>query len=234
MDTARFDDILRRTLQDGRLSRGERRALGETLDEIEAGQSEKAQLRSRAFEIAGEQFLRPAAKKTLAWLEGIVKLLDRIDRPAAQPAPWQTAEVHFCPGPSCRQRLAELFRSARRSADVCVFTVTDNRIARAILEAHRRGVRVRIITDDEKRDDRGSDVYELARAGCGVVADSSEYHMHHKFAVFDGRIAVTGSFNWTRQASESNKENLVVTDDPRIVAPFCNEFERLWRTFSER
>ena len=56
--------------------------------------------------------------------------------------------------------------------------------------------------------------------------------MHHKFAVFDGRTAVTGSYNWTRSAARVNQENLVVSDDPRLVKPLVEEFERLWEKFS--
>ena len=52
--------------------------------------------------------------------------------------------------------------------DVCVFTITCNEIADAILAAHKRGVRVRIITDDDQSKTRGSDVEELARAGIPV------------------------------------------------------------------
>jgi phosphatidylserine/phosphatidylglycerophosphate/cardiolipin synthase-like enzyme len=50
--------------------------------------------------------------------------------------------------------------------------------------------------------------------------------------VFDGRTAVTGSYNWTRTAAEQNQENLVVSDDPRLVRTLADEFERLWRSFS--
>jgi phosphatidylserine/phosphatidylglycerophosphate/cardiolipin synthase-like enzyme len=58
--------------------------------------------------------------------------------------------------------------------------------------------------------------------------------MHHKFAIFDQRLLVTGSYNWTRSAAERNRENLAVTDDRRLVAAFREEFERLWRDFGRR
>jgi phosphatidylserine/phosphatidylglycerophosphate/cardiolipin synthase-like enzyme len=41
-------------------------------------------------------------------------------------------------------------------------------------------------------------------------------------------VLLTGSFNWTRSASEVNQENVIVTDDPRLVGAFVTEFERLW------
>lgn len=56
--------------------------------------------------------------------------------------------------------------------------------------------------------------------------------MHHKFAPFDRRLPATGSYNWTRGASGGNYENVLVTDHPRLVAQFGEEFDRLWREFA--
>lgn len=50
--------------------------------------------------------------------------------------------------------------------------------------------------------------------------------MHHKMAVIDGNLVVSGSYNWTNGGTSKNDENLLVLDD---VAPvFGAEFERLW------
>lgn len=54
------------------------------------------------------------------------------------------------------------------------------------------------------------------------------FHMHHKFAVFDERRMLTGSYNWTRGAARDNQENVVVSDDPRLMKAFGLEFARLW------
>jgi phosphatidylserine/phosphatidylglycerophosphate/cardiolipin synthase-like enzyme len=87
---------------------------------------------------------------------------------------------------------------------------------------------VRVITDDTKADDVGSDVDRIAGAGIPVRVDRSPCHMHHKFAVLDEATLLTGSYNWTRSAAAENQENLVVSDDVRLVSPFVATFERLW------
>jgi phosphatidylserine/phosphatidylglycerophosphate/cardiolipin synthase-like enzyme len=138
------------------------------------------------------------------------------------------AEAVFSPGEACLRRLTGLLLACRRRADICVFTISDDRIAQAILEAHRRGVGVRVLTDNEKLHDAGSDVDRLAAAGIPVRIDESEAHLHHKFAVFDRQFIVTGSYNWTRSAASVNWENLVVLSDPRLIASFEQEFDRLW------
>ena len=55
--------------------------------------------------------------------------------------------------------------------------------------------------------------------------------MHHKFAIVDQRLLISGSFNWTMQAVMGNKENVIVTTEPLIVGPFVEQFEKLWSEF---
>lgn len=137
-------------------------------------------------------------------------------------------QVFFSPGPDCLRHIVNRFLAARRSVDICVFTITDDRITRAILDAHRRGVAVRILTDNDKAYDAGSDIERLEAAGIAVKVDRTPYHMHHKFAIFDGTRLVNGSYNWTRGAAESNEENIVDLGDPIAIAAFQREFDRLW------
>ncbi|MEI8254507.1 MAG: phospholipase D-like domain-containing protein [Deltaproteobacteria bacterium] len=153
-------------------------------------------------------------------------------KPAEVASRGGVADAHFSPGETCLQAIRSQFARAKKTADVCVFTITDDRIAASVLDAHRRGVKVRVITDNDKANDEGSDVARIARAGVAVRQDQSEYHMHHKFAVFDGRIMLTGSYNWTRGAANFNEENLVVTDEPGLVEAFTGEFESLWKKFA--
>ena len=112
--------------------------------------------------------------------------------------------------------------------DICVFTITDNRIADAIEKAHRRRVQIRVISDDDKSMDAGSDIDRLERSGIAVRMDRSEHHMHHKFAIFDGRTLLNGSYNWTRGADQKNRENFLVTDEPALVDPYVRAFLAMW------
>ncbi len=138
------------------------------------------------------------------------------------------SHAFFSPGPDCLGHIVERFRNARHSVDVCVFTITDDRIAGTMLETHRRGVRVRIVTDNDKAGDLGSDIERLEAAGIATKIDRTPYHMHHKFAIFDGTRLVNGSYNWTRGAAEQNAENLIDTGDAELVAAFQRQFDTLW------
>jgi phosphatidylserine/phosphatidylglycerophosphate/cardiolipin synthase-like enzyme len=222
MDFNQLDRTLRDSLADLKLSvdeRDELRELGQSLspDAIRY-------LRNRAFALVRDLVADPVqAQAALKWLEQVVRTLDLQAQAAREPA-----SAHFSPGESCRQKILTLCRAARRQIDVCVFTLSDNVLAEALLACHRRGVTVRLVTDNEKEFDAGSDVLWLREQGLPVRVDRSQHHMHHKFAIFDDRQLLNGSFNWTRSATTSNEENLLVIEHAQLVADFRAEFERLW------
>ena len=227
MKPQQVHDILRQTLDDRRLSRTERTALDHILDHLEPTDRVLAHYRSMAFDLARETVDGPGAKEVIRWLEDVVKLLASQAPSGAGAA---VAESHFSPGESCPRRIAGFISGAKKTVDVCVFTITDDRITSAVLEAHRRGRRVRVVTDDEKAADRGSDVQRLAEAGIAVRVDRSEAHMHHKFALADGSVLLIGSYNWTRSAACDNEDNFVITGDRRFVEAFARQFEKLWES----
>ncbi|WZN60148.1 mitochondrial cardiolipin hydrolase [Chloropicon roscoffensis] len=122
-------------------------------------------------------------------------------------------------------------RQARQTISCCVYTITCREISEELVDAHRRGVQVRVVTEDEKMDDKGSKTMNLRSQGISVRKDGRGL-MHHKFAVVDGRTVLNGSFNWTRSAVLNNRENVVISQDPNLARAFTAEFERLWRAFA--
>lgn len=224
------DTWLTRTLDDRRFSRGERQALAGFAGASGPG-ADRGAIRRRAFEIAREALTSPDDRAIVGWLEEVVAAL-RDREEAGGPAATARAEAHFSPGDDCPRAILRLLDGARRSVDACVFTITDDRLADGLIAAHRRGVAVRVVTDDAKAEDRGSDVDRLGSAGIPIRVDRSPFHMHHKFAIVDAATLLDGSYNWTRGAALDNEENLIIVDDPRLVAPFADTFGRLWAKFA--
>jgi phosphatidylserine/phosphatidylglycerophosphate/cardiolipin synthase-like enzyme len=220
------EQLLRDSAEDSRLSRGERRSLSGLLARVVESAEDAAFVRNRAFDIAREGDLAQEGHTLLGWLEGVMKAVP--SAPSKRDAHGATSEAHFSPGEACRDRIRSLLDGARKSADICVFTITDDRISERIVAAHKRGVAVRIITDNDKSEDTGSDARALERGGVPLRVDQSEHHMHHKYAVFDAQVLVTGSYNWTRSAALYNRENLVVTREARLVDTFQRDFDALW------
>lgn len=227
--------LLTQSLADRKLSGGEKTALAAWLERNVRSDQHRGLVRHHAFEVA--RSAEPAAD-LIDWLEAVMKVIAPLQTEPSK-AVAALDEVFFAPGEACLQRIVARFNGCRRQADVCVFTVTDDRISRAILDAHRRGVKVRIISDNEKQHDPGSDVQRFREAGIAVKVDDHRGpadaglngHMHHKFAIFDGARLLNGSYNWTRGAADINFENVVDTADAALIAAFGAEFERLWKRF---
>lgn len=219
---------LHETLADFKLSHSEALELREILPQVRADES--SFIRNKAFALVREQVRAGGdnAVACLLWLEKIIKTIDNF----RQSAVVVVNSAHFSPGEDCRRKLLDLCQSARQTLDISVFTIADDRLCAAICAAHVRGVSVRIITDNDKSSDMGSDIEHMIAQGIAVRMDREPHHMHHKFALVDGSTLVNGSFNWTRSASERNQENILVTNEPSLVSAYQREFEDLWREFS--
>lgn len=137
---------------------------------------------------------------------------------------------------SDRDRVADQVIAAinhtRHTLDIAVYSITQPDIAAAIEAAQQRGVRVRIVSDEGQSLDRHSEIYYLRSRGVSVRL-SGGYRgrrslMHNKFAIFDGALVETGSFNWTTSASSYNFENAVFIADPEVSARYQKEFDHIW------
>nr|XP_046267185.1 mitochondrial cardiolipin hydrolase isoform X4 [Scatophagus argus] len=125
-------------------------------------------------------------------------------------------------------RLLRHILSASSSLDLCVFAFSNMHLSRAVLALHSRGVTIRVLSDKDYATIPGTQIGVLRKAGISVRCDVCSVYMHHKFAVVDGRLLITGSLNWTLTAVQSNLENILITDEPDLVRPFMKEFHRLW------
>ncbi len=217
------------SIADSLLSAAEKSELAAALRQRPLRVDQLRQLRNHAFKLVKQRVYAGEPTATMpaliGWLEDVVRAIDQ-----AYPQVSVRTEVWFSPGHACLDAVLGHLHGCRQSMDICVFTIADDRISEAILAAHRRGVSIRLISDNDKRTDQGSDIAQFANAGIEVALDRSDAHMHHKFALFDGQRLLNGSFNWTRSASLYNEENLVSTDDPVQVGHFTAQFEALWES----
>lgn len=148
----------------------------------------------------------------------------------AAPITAAPAEVHFAPDGGIRRHLLDAIRDSRQRIDVAVYQITSIALAKALVAAKERGVRVHILTDQETARVGGPAMRIVRAAGLSVrnLGISGQSLMHHKFAIFDDRLVATGSYNWTQTAERANYENVVLLDDPTLVSRFVEEFRRLW------
>ena len=223
MDILKMREQLRETLEDSRMSRSERDDLTDLLKNYGGNPGRLKQVRAAAYDVARNELANHTPEIVITWLEEVTRAIE-----AAHAEPIE-CRCLFSPRDPCMDEICALLQDAKVSADICVFTITDDRIVKEIEAAHRRGVRVRILTDDDKSMDRGSDIGRMARAGISVRKDRDPAHMHHKFAIIDDHFLLTGSYNWTRSAPRENAENMLIIDHEAACRQFAEDFDRLWQ-----
>lgn len=182
-------------------------------------------LRSHIYELANKK-VNPANYQFI--LEWIKTATSALTMPALE-----TTDAFFSPGDACRNAITQQINSATFQLHICVFTISDDSITKSLLTAHKKGVSIKVITDNDKSLDIGSDIKELAQSGIAVKMDNSPNHMHHKFMVADQRTLITGSYNWTLSAARYNHENILVTREVNVVKSFAQQFDRLWNVMDE-
>ncbi len=141
--------------------------------------------------------------------------------------PLDSAQAAFCPSPQCESLSISALDAAQERIDVAMYSFTNDALGDALVRAHERGVKVRVLLEKQQNTTSFSEHSKLAAAGILVRVDSNPQLMHHKFAVIDERFIITGSMNWSANGVRENNENVLVIHSPQLNAHFENEFERV-------
>jgi len=213
---------LRQSIEDEVMSKAERKSLRQLISESPLDEHQLNFLRSKIYEIANEKVNANNYSFILDWVKAANSAL-------MIPEPKVLSDAYFSPGEACRNVIINQINSATSHLNICVFTISDDSITQAILTSHKRGTNVRIITDNDKSHDEGSDIEQIAREGIAVKMDRTSNHMHHKFMVTDEKAIITGSYNWTRSAANFNHENVLLSKEAGLVKSYLNEFDHLWK-----
>lgn len=119
--------------------------------------------------------------------------------------------VYFSPQTDCRMLVIQHIRQAEKQVSVQAYSFSSERIAKALVEAHRRGVKVMVIIDSEKADKK-SETHFLSKRGISTFSDAAHVKAHNKVVLIDGKTIITGSFNFTDADDEATADNLLVIE----------------------
>jgi phosphatidylserine/phosphatidylglycerophosphate/cardiolipin synthase-like enzyme len=108
------------------------------------------------------------------------------------------------------------------------FSFTHDEMGAAILSRAEEGVDVAGIFEERGSETEHSELGRLYCAGVPVLQDGNPRILHHKVLIIDQQTVVTGSFNFSRNADESNDENVIIIQNAEIAAEYLKEFERRW------
>jgi phosphatidylserine/phosphatidylglycerophosphate/cardiolipin synthase-like enzyme len=132
--------------------------------------------------------------------------------------------VHFVPGDDATTALVNQLNAAKRTIHMQAYSFTSAPIAKALVDAEKRGVDVVAVLDKSNKTANYSSADFLAHEGVPTFIDAKHAIAHNKVMIIDGGIVITGSFNFTKAAQESNAENLLVLRDAALAA----RYEQNW------
>jgi len=126
---------------------------------------------------------------------------------------------------------------AQKTLDIALFSFTDDQLGNAVVQAHRRGVSVRVLLAGGQEKVLGGEHGKLVNANVAVSVAQGRGYFHHSFAIIDGELVITGSYDWSDAADQHNYENVVFISCPVLTAAqtvaekYTSEFGRLWAEF---
>ena len=137
----------------------------------------------------------------------------------AQQGP-QDLHPFFSPKGGCTQAVVSALDSAKKTILVQAYSFTSAPIAKALVEAKKRGVNVQVILDKSQRTERYTSATFLANEGVPTYIDSNHAIAHNKLMVIDGDEVITGSFNFTKSA-EGLLDLVRLSGDERVLDIGC-------------
>lgn len=141
--------------------------------------------------------------------------------------------LYLAPSPHIELGVVEFIRAASNTLDICVYEVNQPSIVDAIVEAHKRGVKVRLAVpgsslpskDDKAVRDKFN--YLLKEKVLRLTANKSGL-MHNKFMVGDNHAVWTGSYNFTLNDTQMNDNNAVTFSSRLMAENYIAEMNEIW------
>ncbi len=152
----------------------------------------------------------------------------------------KVSKALFSPADGIKNVLIDLIDAETKEIKIAIFTLTDKDIAQALVDAQTRGVTVTMVVDPGYvRAEAYSKIEFLIEKNIPIwVYKTQECKpkgyclMHNKYALFSStlsgkQVLWTGSFNWTKSANTSNRENVTILEEPTLFAAYEKDFELL-------
>jgi phosphatidylserine/phosphatidylglycerophosphate/cardiolipin synthase-like enzyme len=133
-------------------------------------------------------------------------------------------KVCFSPKGGCTENIIEQINAARSEILVQAHSFTSALIAKALIDAYKRGVKMEVILDKSQRKEKYTSATFLMNAGIPTFIDDKHAIAHNKIMIIDKDTVITGSFNFTKAAEEKNAENVLVIKSKELAKMYLDNW----------
>jgi len=134
--------------------------------------------------------------------------------------------VYFSPHGGCTDAIVKEIAKANSEILVQAYSFTSKDIAKALVDAKKRGLNVEIILDKSNRSRKYSAADFTFNMGITTYIDAQHAIAHNKIIIIDGETVITGSFNFTKAAEEKNAENLLILKNRDLAEVYIENWNR--------
>jgi phosphatidylserine/phosphatidylglycerophosphate/cardiolipin synthase-like enzyme len=140
-------------------------------------------------------------------------------------------EVYFSPDDGVAQHIIDQISQAQESVYFLAFSFTANAIAKAMRAQIKDGFEFAgVFEESQVASSKNSNEYDPMRAaGLDVWLDANPKNMHNKVILIDGKIVITGSYNFSASAEKTNDENTMIIHNAEITALYYQDFQRIYQ-----
>jgi phosphatidylserine/phosphatidylglycerophosphate/cardiolipin synthase-like enzyme len=136
-----------------------------------------------------------------------------------------SVRVYFSPHGGCTDAILSQINQAKSEILIQAYSFTSQPIARALIQAKKRGVKIIVVLDKSNQTQKYSAARFLQNMDIPVFIDDKHAIAHNKIMVIDNRVVITGSFNFTMAAENKNAENLLILEDlPDLTRAYRENF----------
>ena len=139
-----------------------------------------------------------------------------------------TIEIYFSPQDKPSNRIIQLIKNSKHYIYIPTFLITHTKISNALIEAHNRGIDVKIIMDANSVYTRNTKHHLLKSNGIPIKIENYAGKMHSKTMIIDDEYLILGSMNFSNSGENKNDENLLIIKDKLLATHYKNFFNYLW------
>jgi phosphatidylserine/phosphatidylglycerophosphate/cardiolipin synthase-like enzyme len=133
-------------------------------------------------------------------------------------------KICFSPNGGCTEAIVSVINGAKTEVLVQAYSLTSSPIARALLHAHKRKIKVDVLLDKSQRKKHYRSTTLMANAGIPIFIDDEHSIAHNKVMIIDKETVITGSFNFTRAAEEKHAENLLILKNKSLAEIYMDNW----------
>jgi len=135
------------------------------------------------------------------------------------------AQIYFSPKGGCTEAIVKEIGHAKTEILIQAYSFTSAPIAKALVNAHKRGIKIEAILDKSNVTGQYSSATYLYNNNIPVFIDSVHAIAHNKVIIIDKETVITGSFNFTKAAENNNAENLLILKNEELTKIYIQNWE---------